>query len=413
MKAFVVCCCLAMSVTLAHAQEETSYYDGSGDELLNEVLSQMTPIFEFCEVDYNSLLESSTQMMGALATGTGGQKEYDGAQQQQQQTVDSAVQQLQELAQPCSAGQAQIFERALNDFQTCSSIDLRTVLESFADALLGTLLQCTLTIAPLADQIMEDPINWIIPDICIESFMGRNPVGDLVRSSLLFPDKTLPCFSSLSKAIPECTLEEWPIPMIGKLMKKITCVLGNTVDLVDEMAKVTMLVLSECLLDSNSCEDNLAACAEGIYTMLLPKPLQGTPLSDAMIRAAQEDASVADGVVERYDHFVETCIPDRWAGWSYAMGDYEGSTTYTKQQTSAVDTSAFAQEPVQQPKASNTVTTPVESSSSSPVGPFLGGLVTGLVLIGGVWAFTLSKKRNTGEGRYLGVEMASNDLTLV
>ena len=171
-----------------------------------------------------------------------------------------------------------------------------------------------------------------------------------------------------------------------------------------------MGVLSECLSVSNSCQDNLAACSEGVSTLLLPKPLQGAPLSDAMIRAAQ-DPSVADGVVERYQHFVETCIPDRWEGWSYTTGDYEGSTTYTKQQTPEVESqSSFIQGSA--PNASNSVTA-VDAASSSSFGPFVGGLLTGLVLIGGVWAFTLSIKRNSSErSRYHDVEMISNDLTL-
>lgn len=380
------------------AEEYGNYEEGYNDDMILGLSSEATQIFETCQVDYNALLESSTQMMGSLATGEEGE---------QQQQVDSAVQQLQQLAQPCSAGQAQVFERALDDFQTCSSIDLRTVLESFADALVGTFLQCTLALAPLSDQIMEDPANLRIPDICIESFMGRNPVGDLVRSYLLYPDKTLPCFSSLSKDLPECTLEAWPIPLIGKLMKQTTCILGNAQSLVDQVATMQMQYLSECLSDDNSCEDHLAACAQGTYTLLLPPPLRGAPLSDAMLRAAQDETnSVVPGTVERYNTFLQECIPDRWVGWSYEMGNYDGSLTYKKQTTEAVDSSSsFVQEPAPHARDGS-------SSSSSSWSPFLGGLVTGLVLVGGVWAFTLYKKRRTGDGRYQGVEMVTNDLTL-
>lgn len=376
--------------------EEDLYYED--DMLTTLLLEQGAEILDACEVDYNSMLESSKEMMGAMAMG-GEELNYD-----------NALQQLQELAVQCTGGQPQEFDQALQDFHQCSEIDLHTVLESFADALVGSLLQCSLAIAPLADQ-MEDP-NFTIPDICIESFMGRNPFGDLVRSYLLFPDKLLPCFSSLSKAIPECTLEEWPIPLIGKLMKKVFCILGGTVDLVDEMAAAQVELLSSCLEGDNPCLDKLVACAEGAVTLVLPKPLQGAPLSDAMIRAAQG----VPGVVDKYNAFVETCIPDRWVGWTYEFGAYDDSLTDQENNLNSPvapqNNYMQEQQPQQTPKNVEAPAPVAGSSSSSPFGPFLGGLLTGLVLVGGVWAFTLYKRKKGGFDPYQSVEMIGGDLSL-
>lgn len=370
-------------------------YDNTEDMFGSLLMERAPQILEACQVDYNAILESSTEMMGSLAL-TGGETSSP--------ANNKAVEQLEQLAIQCTGGQAEVFDRALDDFQTCSSIDLHTVLESFADALLGTLLQCSLALAPLADQMDSDPAALVIPDICLESFMGQNPVGDLVRSYLLFPDKLLPCFSSLSKAIPECTLEEWPIPLIGKLMKKIMCILGETVSIVDELAQAQILFLSTCLQDGNPCEDNLAACSVGTVTLQLPKPLQGAPLSDAMVRAASQ-AGQAD-IVKKYNTFVEACIPDRWAGWNYEMGMYHGSQTYNKQSPPAEPQSNFMQE--QAPPSNSS-----RESSTSSFGPFLGGLVTGLILVGSAWTYyTLSKKGKNGAERYQSVELVSSELAL-
>jgi hypothetical protein len=359
--------------------------DQFGTDDLMVYLTLGMDILNECEVDFEGMMNANADMMTSLATG-GENLDYD-----------SVIQTIQEYALQCTDGQATRFENALDGFRTCSSIDLRTVLESFADALVGSTLQCALAMAPLMDQ-MENA-DLAIPEICVESFLGQNPVGDLLRSILLYPDRLVPCFSSLSKAIPECTLEEWPIPLIGKIMKKTMCVLGSAQEILNEFAEVEIEAIAECLGDSMACTQ-LDVCIEsGVISLALPPPLRGAPLSDAVLRVAEETGQ--QDAVEAYNSFVSKCIPDTWLGWTYEVGVYVKEEP-SRPELTAPENPNFVREPP---------TKPMDASSASSAGPFMGGLAMGALVVGILWVFTLYR-RKMREELYQSVEMVGADLSL-
>lgn len=232
----------------------------------------------------------------------------------------------------CDSDQGTQFESALAEFKTCSSFDIETIMETVIDAEIGALLECMVAIAPMADQFLaimeeggEDTLYELeLPELCVESFVGQNPMGDMVRTWGLYPDRIMPCFDALSTSTPPCTLQRWPIPLIGPILQKVTCLVGGLAPLLESVAVETLQSMQNCLpsdMSSNECKDVKMDCAtQGFESLMFPKPLNGIPLSDLTIRVASEKGM--SDAVQRYDNFLEKCNPTPWKGWSYASGEY-------------------------------------------------------------------------------------------
>jgi hypothetical protein len=369
-------------------------------------------------------------------------------------------------APTCSSLDADLFRATLQDFESCSTFNLEKVMESMEDALVGALWQCVMAVAPTlaggdggfdpaaAAATAEAP--FVIPDQCLESFLGKNPLGDMLRTMYLKPDQVLPCFATLSTSVPSCTLQQWPIPLMGPLLKKQTCLYGAAMPILEDFTRSDLMALNTCLphdpssiasLSDQACMDTLAQCrgaaqdgnsgpsSSSSMMMSMPEPLLGAPLPDTVRRVAAVDDNEGGGglddVPARYESFVEHCMTHVWQGWSYENHDYQQEQETGTTSVKPLDTAAVAPPPCdaapplleatfqQQQAAQNKAYNDSLTSTTSAGGHFFGGgLLTGVILTGALWAFmTFRQKKKTlaGGGRnksaYDTVEMVGGPLT--
>jgi hypothetical protein len=216
------------------------------------------------------------------------------------------------------------FKTALDSFQACSSFDLVGAMENLDDALVGAAFECALVSAPAIKAMVNASQldDFELPRECSEAFLGRNPLGNMIRNTVLYPDKILPCFTQLSLDIPHCTLEAWPIPVVGPILKRIGCFVGRGKYFLEIVSEENLDAFDDCLpgledeINEGDCDDILYECEYIDETeFLLP-----VPFSDLTMRVAKE--SGLSHVVTRYENFFNKCDYERWEGWDYASKDF-------------------------------------------------------------------------------------------
>lgn len=315
---------------------------------------------------------------------------------------------MQKIAKnTCSESQAQEFDKALSTFDTCAGFNLKEFIEDFWSALIGTEFQCLLSLIAETDLLslaMPDGTSsnpTSIPEKCAEDLFGSNPLGDVLRNMYRYPDKVLPCFTKLSDAVPDCTFESWPMPLIGSWLKSSTCVVGASTELVDAFCESELKSLDACLpageIASDACSSfKQAGCAADTFTLSLAEPLFGAPLPDACLRVAKDRSLVAQ--LKRYHNFRDACVTE-WAGWSAENHKHKshssGHTTSANASSSSnekeADSVVLAQE--QQEAAAGKTS----SSSGSFFGTFIGGTVFGMLVVALVTYQRNRRKRQTDQ----------------
>jgi hypothetical protein len=173
-------------------------------------------------------------------------------------------------------------------------------------------------------------------------------------------------------------------------------------------------------------------------------------LSDTVQRVAalyQEEG--LDNVPARYEAFVERCVTNVWPGWSYENHDYQqeqeqddgttslkplvdtttappppppdaaaGTKSSSSEDEDAPPCSPLLEASYQQEDAAQTKVYNTTSSAGASGGPhFGGGVVTGVILTGALWAYmTVRQKKKTVPGgkrktnkSYETVEMVAGD----
>jgi hypothetical protein len=293
--------------------------DGDGDEngegnsfFFNQELdNSLDQAMEFCDIDLESL------------------SFFDG------DDLDLDLELMQYYAKlfagVCNDDDEITFKTALDTFQACSSFDLVGAMENLDDALVGAAFECALVSAPsIKDMTNASQLDdFELPRECSEAFLGRNPLGNMIRNTVLYPDKILPCFTQLSLDIPHCTLEAWPIPVVGPILKRIGCFVGRGKYFLEIVSEENLDAFDDCLpgLDDNinedDCDEILFECEYIDETeFLLP-----VPFSDLTMRVAKE--SGLSHVVTRYENFFNKCDYERWEGWAYASKDFNlGGMSY-------------------------------------------------------------------------------------
>ena len=199
----------------------------------------------------------------------------------------------------------------------------------------------------------------------------------------LRPESTLPCFATLFEALPSCTYETWPVPIVGQWLKTSSCIISESQPLLDAFWTEELAEMKLCLnhlgeISSHSCRSLNEAYCGGSLLMMLPKPLRGAPVPDTLQRVAESSGKAS--VVEKYQRYKDICVKKTWEGWSIVPGQNgETATVFAAQTTSK-------QEP------SNAV------SGGSVAGAFFGGVIFSAMLIGSL--FAIHQKRNQERSKF-------------
>jgi hypothetical protein len=286
-----------------------NYYDdpmvGGGDGGVSDMLFALADSLggvEMCGVDFGEI--ASAAAASAEQANAGDIEAIQGIS-------------IFEPDQKCSDEKRAEFMHAIRDFDACSSgWDIKELIETFPSALVGISLRCYnfyLDILDLSLGIDETPLPP--PDDmeeCAGSILGNNPLGNALRGLYLYPDQNCPCLESLSEALPECTLDVWPIPLVGSWISASACLMSSIgCDFFDEFCPDELDNLDECLPllgdDELSCEE-ISQCdvAGGSLSLSLPWPLSGIPLPDACIRM-HEELGTWNNVIGRYDQYRDKC----------------------------------------------------------------------------------------------------------
>jgi hypothetical protein len=220
----------------------------------------------------------------------------------------------------CLDAEASTFNSALDDYKTCSGVDLKKLIENIGSATIGIAISCADYMVDIST-LLDDPMALMtadtqpdiprVPKECVDAFFGDNPLGNFLRNDEEHPKEDMACFTSLGGKLPACTLSEWPVPIVGSWLKAFSCIYGSMGAQIDDQCKKQMDGLSKCLpqeITDSSCKDVINSCVwaaedDPIYALALPAPFWGPPLAEVCAKNA--DSSV----VERYEKYRKVCIP--------------------------------------------------------------------------------------------------------
>merc|ERR1719330_61254 len=264
---------------------------------------------------------------------------------------------LNKLDDYCDESQAAKFEAALDEYNLCTGASLSDFIETLLPAIIGT----TMTCAPFFYGTMTDITQRYysegkssdlifqkrMPDKCVDSLLGDNPFGNFFREHTIHPGKDRVCLAELGRAVPDCTLNRWPIPLPGTFFQIYAC-LENKIDAVtNQMCSQEIEAITYCLPtaddinaaienknanDKNTqCDMWIKACTIDSMTyydmpsihMLVPRPLSAAPFSDTCMNVdSSHDAS------SRLEAYQSACIPEEDRDiWSDGTGVPELSTS--------------------------------------------------------------------------------------
>ena len=205
------------------------------------------------------------------------------------------------------------------------SYSIRTLTETFIDAIVGTGLRCGKYVYDVVMTIYnEGEIDFPLPrmpDECVDAMFGDNPFGNALKVYSELPEKDSQCFTLLANDRPECTLDLWPIPIVGTYLKAIACLYGNALPILEESCNRELTVLSGCLSEGeystdSQCTEAIQDCAAAESGSLIlgslmstPAPLLGRPMSDTCRHVAQADPLLTSALT-KYEVFRGRCVSE-------------------------------------------------------------------------------------------------------
>lgn len=228
---------------------------------------------------------------------------------------------LEPLGADCDAAEAQQFTSALQDFESCAGFDLHDFLETFPSAGVGTLLECfrSSDLSGIEDWSSPEAFSKVkVSEKCLTFQYGHNAFGDGFRQVLLFPDQVSGCFELISDKIPDCSIGEWPIPLIGAWLKPATCLLGKSPMLYDELLTAQLKALDECLPnDIGQKQQCRTTCDDSVLVRLGDYSI---PVSDAMNRLAKSNEF--SSALARYEAYLSECMAT-WDGLTESISELD------------------------------------------------------------------------------------------
>ncbi|CAJ1939856.1 unnamed protein product [Cylindrotheca closterium] len=322
----------------------------------------------------------------------------------------------------CNAQQATTFNNALTSFETCAGFDLRALIENFASMYVGLLLNCgsyAVTVSNELDGIgmgtedmeqlkaKESPLPRV-PQGCVEALVGNNPFGQAFLYAEEFPGREQKCFSELAGKLPMCTLDEWPIPIVGSWLSSFSCIYGSAQDILMPMLQDSISeeldMLNKCLpqkITATNCKEIRNKCIfdydDPSLVMAIPPPFWNPPMAQKCKETAVD--SGMDDLVDRYEAFRQTCIPaEDLLIWDIAASHQE------KHVGKEGGGASYMEAAVATPNASSSVAPNSEPTSAI----FVKGLFAGM-LVAVVGMFGFSKLRR-GSQRPVGDDFNSLEL---
>ena len=196
----------------------------------------------------------------------------------------------------------------MEEFHVCAKFDLQALIETFPSTATGVALRCA---NAYSNMTKEEEQQGFIPEACIRTMEADSYLGRAIFGLYLYPDTACPCFEKLGNSIPECSVDVWPIPINGALVKVESCMVAQYCKTVDGLCEKNLEILSECLppLETNpkamSCPKIFEECS-ALYSKV-PPILTAAPLPDACIRIAEGSKFYGKHVVERYSAFRKRC----------------------------------------------------------------------------------------------------------
>lgn len=227
----------------------------------------------------------------------------------------AAAMEILELSRPCTVKEQDSLRQAFLNFEDCSGYDELLLNEDMYGALIGALTKCFNSMSAL------DMATLSVPEDCAIAVLGNHPLGQALRDALLHPGTTGDCFSKLADEVPQCSVNLWPFPVDGKLIKMGACIESKIEVMLLEQCHEGLGELKTCLpatISSTNCGTYKAKCGESdsyftTFLMTMPESLQGMPLPDSCVeQAASTGLSKA---VEKYEAFRTTCASEGKALW--------------------------------------------------------------------------------------------------
>ena len=264
---------------------------------------------------------------------------------------------LDPVADKCDAVEEQHFRRALSDFEKCSSLDWSTFIESFPSAIVGNVIHCGRWMKEISkwaanqynEHYEENVDDYTFHDVytpdwheiydlpgraeCQNALEGHNVYGDTLHKLVFEPESFCECASqSLDKDdLPQCTIDTWPIPLVGDWISIASCLIQSGCRQLDTLCEAEMEVLHEQLpIDINNGDEaidcNSVDLSAASIMLNLPQQYTGAPLPDTCVRIAQSETYADKAIVERYEAYRAQCT-EQWDGWassSYVAGGTSG-----------------------------------------------------------------------------------------
>ena len=168
---------------------------------------------------------------------------------------------------------------------------------------------------------------------CKESILGENPFGSVIHDIILNSDQVCSCYSNLHDSpLPECTLEQWPIPISGKAVNSFACIVSFGCKYADLLCEMESFKLQSCLPDVNedfTCDDTTKKCFSE-DSMLFPDPMLTIPLPGAC-RSLYSSTGNTE-LVNRYDNFSGKCLRKTMDVWNRHV-DFKSGPSQLKEVT--------------------------------------------------------------------------------
>lgn len=305
----------------------------------------------------------------------------------------------------CDEKQAATFNSALSTFKTCAGFDLKLLIEEFGSLYIGLLLNCGSYYTEVSKRL--DEIDALFPDFsklkeedshplprvpqqCVDAIVGDNPFGQAFLYAEEFPEQEQKCFSELAGKLPMCALNEWPVPIVGSWLSTISCIYGNSKDVVmplmeglmtDALSNLDMcipdgILPSDCKAIRNRC---LFDVDMPTPFLILPPPFSAPPMSGDVRSIAVKDG--LGGLPDKYEAYRQACIPDAdRAVWDVATSHKEKSDIAQGGASFYMESSSEEGENEEAEAVPLSAAAPTPSSGSSSSTKFMPGLLTGLIV---------------------------------
>ena len=130
----------------------------------------------------------------------------------------------------------------------------RTPSRCLPSSLLGVLQKCVDTMSPNGWSSLGDS------EECASSLFGNHPLGNMIRDIVIHPGKTAECFRDLAEQIPTCSMDLWPFPVSGEIVRMGACIAAMIEDMVlGQCTDILDTLYRQCLpnypIASSDCDD--------------------------------------------------------------------------------------------------------------------------------------------------------------